>query len=141
MLYGSPIRDDTWNKKSGRRPSGSTRGLTVFQGLTNQRLMKILRAPALLGLCFMATPTFAGPVECYSATPSGLSAELSVKLCAGATSNAPVTCYNATPSQMNAELSVALCAGAESNAPISCYAATPSGLSAELSVQLCAGAK
>lgn len=62
----------------------------------------------------ISTSAFAesrGPIDCYNATPTGMSAENAVRLCRRAVSRAPIDCYNATPSTISPKNAVELCRG------------------------------
>jgi len=125
-------------------PGPAKGACTAVKGLTPGKgsgLTKALEAPKGFIDLKLGLADKGGPMDCYNATPSTLSSELSTRLCEGAFDTAPVACYNATPSTLDAPSSVELCRGAVNNAPVDCYNATPSTLNAELSVKLCRWAR
>ena len=124
-------------------PGPAKGACTAVKGLTPGKgsgLTKALEAPKGFIDLKLGLADKGGPMDCYNATPSTLSSELSTRLCEGAFDTAPVACYNATPSTLDAPSSVELCRGAVNNAPVDCYNATPNSLPADLSAGLCSGA-
>lgn len=77
------------------------------------------------------------PMDCYNATPTDLSRELSVQLCASAHNAGPAECYKASPNDLSPEHSVKLCRYAKSFAPAECYMKTPIDLTRDQSIALC----
>ena len=103
-----------------------------------------LEEEELVKLCNGATS--AGPVDCFTKSPSSMARWARLRLCASAVDHSPGTCATTISGKVrmlarNIEnLLLQLCTGSASNAPALCYADMPAQFSIENMVRVCRGA-